>query len=287
MDKRQSEERSRDLFLDELVRGRQARGQSIRQFAQELGVSATFVSLVEAGKKTPGEDLAARWAELLGINPRVFLAWIRSRPREDVQAALQGSAEYRYVLEDPNVQVRVAGFDQIGFEPATPQGKPRRTQEAKSPASTREGVLRVPLIREGSDPSTEPEPLDYVTVQEELLRGERLVRPFAYRLSTQGVLRVFRTLQAGDYAIVSRESGPPDRREIYAVRVRNRIVLGRVMERGSDILLLLSDQGEAEIEALRAEGGKARSLIVGRVVAAIRPLHYSVVKPTGRGSEER
>jgi len=287
MNERQSEERGRDPFLDELVRARQARGQSIRQFAEELGVSATFVSLVEAGKKTPSEDLAARWTELLGINPRVFLAWIRSRPREDVQAALQGSAEYRYIQEDPNVQVRVAGFDQIGFESATPQGKPRRTPEARSPQSASEGVLRVPLIREGVDPSTEPEPLDYVTVQEELLRGERLVRPFAYRLSSQGVMRVFRTLQAGDYAVVSRESGPPDRREIYAVRVRNRIVLGRVMERCSDILLLLSDQGEAEIEALRAEGGKARSLIVGRVVAAIRPLQYSVVKPTSRNSEDR
>ena len=285
MDERQSEERSRDLFLDELVRARQARGQSIRQFAEELGVSATFVSMVEAGRKTPSADTAARWAELLGINRRVFLAWIRSRPREDVQAALQGSAEYRYVQEDPNVQVRVAGFDQIGFETVALQGRPRRTRAAKSPTSAREGVLRVPLVHEGTDPSTEP--LDYVTVQEELLRGERLVRPFAYRLSAQGVLRVFRTLQAGDYAIVSRESGPPDRREIYAVRVRNRIVLSRVMERGPDILLLLSDQGEAEIEAHRAEGGKARPLIVGRVVAAIRPLQYSVVKPTSRNSEDR
>jgi len=285
MNERKSEEPNRDPFLDELVRARQARGQSIRQFAEELGVSATFVSLVEAGKKTPSEDLAARWTELLGINPRVFLAWIRSRPREDVQAALQGSAEYRYVQEDPNVQVRVAGFDQIGFETVAPQGTPRRPQKGKPPAPAREGALRVPLVHEGTDPSTEP--LDYVTVQEELLRGERLVRPFAYRLSAQGVLRVFRTLQAGDYAVVSRESGPPDRREIYAVRVRNRIVLSRIMERGSDILLLLSDQGEAEIEAHRAEGGKARPLIVGRVVAAIRPLQYSVVKPTGRNSEDR
>lgn len=284
MDERQSEERSRDPFLDELVRARQAKGKSIRQFADELGVSANFVSLVEAGRRTPSTETAARWAELLGINPRVFLAWIRSRPREDMQGALQGSAEYRYVQEDPNVQVQVAGFDQIGFEAVALQGRPRRTPAAKSPTSAREGVLRVPLVHEGTDPSTEP--LDYVTVQEELLRGERLVRPFAYRLSAQGVLRVFRTLQAGDYAIVSRESGPPDRREIYAVRVRNRIVLSRVMERGSDILLLLSDQGEAEIKALRAEGGKARSLIVGRVVAAIRPLQYSVVKPTSRGSED-
>jgi hypothetical protein len=68
-------------------------------------------------------------------------------------------------------------------------------------------------------------------------------------------------------------------------RVRNRIVLSRVMERGSGILLLLSDQGEAGIEALRAEGGRARSLIVGRVVAAIRPLQYSVVKAASRDED--
>jgi len=286
MKERQSEERGRDPFLDELVRARQARGQSIRQFAEELGVSATFVSLVEAGKKTPSEDLAARWAELLGISPRVFLAWIRSRPREDVQAALQGSAEYRYVQEDPNVQVRVAGFDQIGFESAASQGKPQRPQKGKSPASAGEGVLRVPLIREGP---THPRSLRRWT----MLPSRRN----CFARAVGPALRLPAFNPGGDARLQDAAGGrlcrcqprirPPDRREIYAVRVRNRIVLSRVMERGSDILLLLSDQGEAEIEALRAEGGKVRSLIVGRVVAAIRPLHYSVVKPTSRNSEDR
>jgi hypothetical protein len=151
---------------------------------------------------------------------------------------------------------------------------------------SKEEVLRVPLFPEGADPGSDPEPLEYVSVQEDLLQGERLVRPFAWRLSPQGVERVFKTLHAGDYAVISREVRQLERDEIYAVKVRNRIILSRVIEKGPDLLLLLSDQGEVEIDALRAEEGRARSLIAGRVVAAIRPLQYSIVKPSG-GREER
>ena len=110
--------------------------------------------------------------------------------------------------------------------------------------------------------------------------------PFAWRLSPRGVERVFKTLHAGDYAVISREARPLERDEIYAVKVRNRIILSRVIERGPDLLLLLSDLGEAEIDALRAEEGRARSLITGKVVAVIRPLQYSIVKPSG-GREGR
>lgn len=108
---------------------------------------------------------------------------------------------------------------------------------------------------------------------------------FAYRLSPRGVERVFKTLHAGDYVVISRDQRPLERDEIYAVKMKDKVVLSRVIEKGSDPLLLLSDAGEAEIEALRAEGGKARSLVVGKVVAAIRPLQYSVVKPSGGGGK--
>jgi hypothetical protein len=81
--------------------------------------------------------------------------------------------------------------------------------------------------------------------------------------------------------VVSRESLPIERNEIYAVRSGERIVLSRIIEKG-DMLLMLSDQGEQGFDALHAEDDKARSLIVGKVVAAIRALQYSVVKPGGR-----
>lgn len=108
-----------------------------------------------------------------------------------------------------------------------------------------------------------------------------MVRPFAYRISSRGMIRAFKTIHPGDYVVISRESRPLEMNEIYAVKVRNRVVLSRVMEKVPDLLLLLSDMGEADIDPLRIEGGRARSWIVGKVVAAIRPLRYSVVKLSG------
>jgi len=87
-------------------------------------------------------------------------------------------------------------------------------------------------------------------------------------------------LHPGDYAVLSRDQRPIEPEEIYAVRVRYQIVLSRVIEKGPS-LLLLSDQGQQEIEVLNAEDGRSRSLIAGKVAAAIRPLQYSVVKPSG------
>jgi transcriptional regulator with XRE-family HTH domain len=271
----------RDPFLSQLISQRHARGLTTRNLARMLDVSPAFVSLVETGQKTPSEEKAEEWAALLDMDPKIFGAWVRSRHRSDPQTMMLGEAEYRYFQSNPNVQVRLAPTDQVWFE-SERAGRPRPGRSALARTMDPGGeALRVPLLPECTDPGSDLEPLEYVTVREELLQGERLVRPFAWRLSPQGVERVFKTLHAGDYAVISREARPLERDEIYAVKVRNRIVLSRVMEKGPDLLLLLSDRGEAEIDALRAEEGRVRSLIAGRVVAAIRPLQYSIVKPSG------
>jgi hypothetical protein len=175
----------------------------------------------------------------------------------------------------------MADMDQIGFESIPFDRTERQVRQLELRLKPQEGLWRVPLVREGTDPDSDEKPLEYVTVQEELLQGERLLRPFAYRLSPQGVLRVSNTLHPGDYAVISREQRPTEPEEIYAVRERNRIVLSRVMEKGPGLLLLMSDQGQGGIDILPSEDGKTKSLIVGRIVAAIRPLQYSVVKPSG------
>ena len=262
-----------DPFLEELINARRAKGWSIRRLAQELDLSPTFVAWVEDGTKKPSEDTARLWAQKLGIDPKKFEAWLRSRQYDNIQEALTGYAEYRYMQDDPNITVRVVDNDQIGFESAQQQ-LPFRSKGSE--------VERVPLLPEGADPDSSPVALDYVAVRRELLRDERLVKPFAYRLSVQSVARVFKTLHAGDYAIVSRDSLPLERSEIYAVRAGKQIALGRVFEKGPGLLLLMSDQGQEEIDIINSEDGRTRSLVVGKVVAAIRPLQYSVVKPGGR-----
>ena len=50
--------------------------------------------------------------------------------------------------------------------------------------------------------AVDPVPPEYITAEEEFLKGERLVKPFAYRLSPQGVMKVSKTLHPGDYPSV-------------------------------------------------------------------------------------
>jgi transcriptional regulator with XRE-family HTH domain len=269
-----------DPFLRDLIGKRNAKGFTTRTLAEKLGVSAAFVSLVENGQKTPSDEVAQEWAKALDVNPNIFAAWARSKRRSDPQNMMLGEAEYRYLQNDPNVQVQMADIDQIGFESIPSDRTELRQRQLELRLEPKEGVLRVPLIPERADPDADPKPLEYVTVQEELLQGERLVRPFAYRLSPQGVLRVSRTLHPGDYAVISREQRSIEPQEIYAVRVRKQIVLSRVIEKGPS-LLLMSDQGQGDIDIVNSEDGKTRSLIVGKVVVAIRALQYSVVKPSG------
>ena len=265
-------EGGKDSFLQELINARRARGWSIRTLAKELGLSPTFVAWVEDGTKKPSVETAGLWAEKLGIDPRRFEGWVQSHKYDVLQEAMSGMAEYRYLQDDPNVTVKIADADQIGFESYLKQ-MPLRSKGSE--------VERVPLISEGKDPDSDPPILDYVAVESELLREERLMRPFAYRLSVEGVSRVFKTLKPGDYAIISREARAPERDEIYAVREGKRIVLSRILEQDHN-LLMFSDQGEDYIRVLQAKGGKASSLVVGKVAVAIRPLQYTVVKPGGR-----
>ena len=254
-----------DPFLEELVAARIKRGWSQQELADEIGVSRSLVAMVETGAKQPTEETARSWARKLGISMRRFEAWMHFQQHDDIQDTLEGIAEYRYMQEDPNVTVKIADTDQIRFESGDQSGS--------------KNAERVPLIPEGKDPDSNPAILDYVTVQKGLLKGERLERPFAYRLSAEGAKRVGRTLKPGDYAIISREAGQLERQEIYAVREPERIVLSRVFEKGPGTLLLMSDRGQEDVYTL--DGGTG-SLIVGKVVAAIRPLQYTVVTPTSK-----
>jgi transcriptional regulator with XRE-family HTH domain len=270
-----------DPFLEELIDARRAKGWTQQKLADELGLSRPYIAMVEIGAKKPSVETARLWAEKLGIDPKKAQGWVHSRRYEEDQDAHTSMAEYRYTQHDPNIQVKVASLDQIGFESNPDSVAESRQRQLPLRPEAKEDVLRVPLIPEGADPEADPKPLEYITVQANLLQGERLLKPFAYRLSPQGVLRVSRTLHPGDYAVISREQRPIEPEEIYAVQVRHRIVLSRIMEKGPGLLLLMSDQGQEGIDIANSEDGKTRSLIVGKVVVAIRPLQYSIVKPSG------
>ena len=131
----------------------------------------------------------------------------------------------------------------------------------------------MPIYSEGTDPaSRNPEIIGQVCPKRGLLPLKaRLVRPFAYRLSGDGVRRVWKTLKEGDTVVITQEPGPVISEEIYAVRHGDKVILSKVLEKGT-ALLLLSDEGQAHIEMLPApRQGGIHTLLAGRVVASIRP----------------
>lgn len=182
---------------------------------------------------------------------------------------------------------------EVPREAVDPEAAERRAQAEAMLAST-EGVarlrerltgdampVRIPIVPEGADPDDESRGLNPrlersaergLRLDAEAVRALRLVRPFAWRLSQEGVHRVRTLLSPGDFVVITREQGPVVPHEVYAVRHERRIVLSLVMWNGAE-LLLLPDVGASDFAVVRV--GPERALvkhIVGHVATVVRGL---------------
>jgi len=270
-----------DQHHERIKRLRLMRGIAVHQLAEMIGISGSYIYLIESGDKIPDEDIARKLARALEDDERLYLAWVRaSKPRKP-QEALSADAEYAAMVQDGTIEVKMVASDQISFEPASP---PVRSPNMRmSDFSAGSDVLRVPIIPIGTDPaSSKVEVLDYVSLQTDVIPAKdrsRIVKPFAYRVTGEAVRRVHRTLQEGDVVVISREPGEVEREEIYAVRFEGRIVLSRIMDKGGAIVLF-SDEGTSDIDVVHSSG--RRSPLAGRVVASIRPYQYTVLTSAPR-----
>jgi len=260
-------------------------GMSVEDLARAADVSAPYLYMIESSqdksRKIPTEEIALRLARALRDDARLYELWLRAASPRTFQDGIAAAAEYEAIVRGANVRVGVASAKQIAFEPVMLESSIMRDQG--SPAPDWEERLRVPVIPEGMDPASEPEPLEFVAVRKELLHEDRLIRPFAYRVSKEGVRRVRRTLQEGDTVIISQDQNFVSRDEIYAIRYGMGIVLSKVLEKGSAMLLLLSDEGQQYVDMIPApQQDGIRTAVAGRVVIAIRPMQYAIVSPSGR-----
>ncbi|MEV5710077.1 helix-turn-helix transcriptional regulator [Actinoallomurus sp. NPDC052274] len=53
---------------------REARGKSVRQLAEEAGISADYLYKIERGAKNPSATATGRLAQALGVQPKKLLA---------------------------------------------------------------------------------------------------------------------------------------------------------------------------------------------------------------------
>jgi transcriptional regulator with XRE-family HTH domain len=292
---------------------RAALGLTVREVALRVGLresSASYLSQIESGSKTPHPALALRLAEALLDDPRIYLAWAATGKRSDpvetaraVQAlaGMLGHPKYAGLVAaagsvarppQPEPEAAAAMLSAAGLEPGTLvraqpllgtreyhhdeiarelPGIPRAPFVAEVP----QAKILVPEIEEGADPGESARSgLDVRAVHriaaDSLAGIEPLVRPFAFLLSSAGVRRVDDVLAAGDLAIVSRKSWPLERFALHAVRLSGHLILSRVLWNGRQ-LLLLPGRDESDFIVLDAPDRTALDrLIAGKLVARVR-----------------
>ena len=253
--------------LGRLIRDRRlAKGLSLAQLAEAVGIGPTSVSLIAAmehGSIPPRRDVAERLAAVLELDREPLLMWADTRmsPRAS-EAALQEREEVETLFSRSYDASRLDGAS-MSF------GDSRASREAEGQDSN-----QIPILPAGADPDRyRRPPLGYLdrTAIERLIRGRaELVRPVAYELSDDDFERLRRVVDPHGrplHALVSRPVPIEiDPREPYAVRFGRGVILAYCAWDGRE-LVVLQAPGHAGFARLKARNQAALSdHVVGQVV---------------------
>ena len=263
--------------LGRLIRERRlAKGLSLAQLAEAVGIGPTSVSLVAAmehGSIPPRLDVAERLAAVLEMDREPLVLWANTRmsPRPS-WIALQEREEVDELLTkvDWNVlqQIPAASW-------AARIGAHRRGDEAAFEDDlSGETPNQIPIFPAGADPDRyRRRPLGYLdrNAIERLIAGRaELIRPIAYMLGDDDFERLRRVAQAQGrplHALVSRPAHLEiDPREPYAIRFDGRVILAYCAWDGRE-LVVLQPPGHTGFARLKARNEDALSdHVVGQVV---------------------
>jgi len=280
---------------------REELGLSLRELARRAGLSASYLSLVENGKRSPDVEAAGALAAALELPAAVRAALLdasrlrrRGTTLEDARratASLGRLEEYfgrpadveRYALAEESVaycrEPGVPSSSSLG----TPGGlyETRERGLASAPCPSRRApeprALRVPLVAELHLPAAgEPADAQLWIDPDVLPGGEPVIRPFAWRLGERGVARLRDVLAPGDVVVLSR-TPPPGRaadlarEDVWLVRPGGPLVLTRVLWKGDRLVLLAPPRGDVEPELVEVcSPSELPAILPAKVVAAIR-----------------
>jgi transcriptional regulator with XRE-family HTH domain len=265
---------------------RTARGMSLQDLAERVGVAPSHVFHVENGDKVPSEELAAEIARVLQDDVDLYRAWARARSRSDFYTAVSSAevlAQYlRDVesqrLEEEKVPEQVAAMmkwerPRVGGGSKAKQPTARLIGARQAAIAPQPARLLVPLLAAGADPGREPassQGVEAIRLDPRALdQSEPLERPFAYALTPATTSRVAGLLPDRGVAIFTRRVLPVVAHEIYAVRHEGRVVLSRAMWNGRE-LLLLPAPGASDFLVLFAESEAAVAALIAGRVAVVR-----------------
>jgi transcriptional regulator with XRE-family HTH domain len=245
----------------------------IREYEARLRTPEVSLEIV-----TPDDIQVESGWEVQQELPDSLRNWLRAEQEEKLPPLAARKSFFEAILPGRGKSEEPAELDTLGAAFSLHEEIPGR---ARSTAQKSEDILNIPLFLEGAHPAdSKAEMLGNLRVNKKVVpqkEVEHLVNPFAWRLSGHGTRRVHRLLRPRDLVVISEDLKKLEFKEIFAVRHQDELVLSHILRKGS-VTLLLSSQGESDIEVL--EGEDPESALVGRVALVIRAWHYAVFSPT-------
>ena len=277
--------------LGRLIRDRRmAKGLSLAQLAEAVGIGPTSVSLVAAmehGSIPPRRDVAERLAAVLELDREPLLMWADTRmtprgsddvlrEREEVET-LFAKAEWQS-LSPPgsshNQGLWAHRADATGDIPDQTADTAARVARRGARGTFDERSNQIPILPAGADPERFRRPprgyLDRIAIERLIGSRAGLVRPVAYELADddfERLRRLARTHGRPRHALVSRARPIEiDPREPYAIRFNGRVILAYCAWDGRE-LVVLQPPGQAGFARLKARRqADLEQHIVGQVV---------------------
>ena len=257
-----------------------AKGLSLAQLAEAIGIGPTSVSLVAAmehGSIPPRRDIAERLAAVLDLDREPLLKWADTRmtPRasedalRDREQLFSGTFMQRLIQPESTLN-----SDSLSEATRALQEKLAHLALLDRQRGTAETPSQIPILPAGADPDRyRRRPLGYLDrVAIERLIGGRaeLIRPVAYQLSDDDFERLRRVTHPHGrplHALVSRPIPIEiDPREPYAIRFGGRVILAYCAWDGREIVVL-QPPGQAGFARLKARRhSDLEQHIVGQVV---------------------
>jgi transcriptional regulator with XRE-family HTH domain len=274
--------------LMRLVRARrEAQDKTVRDLAAELGKSPAYVSMVENGKQAPDPEMMQLLVDVLDIHGPLrtaLLAWAELRRPSDALSSMGAARQLRGAVEElGELDVEHSQLLQMLDREVLRSGRWWRASAPLAEAAamptwveSRRAAHGIPVVPEGMEhsgrgqrPGVETLALD-AKLLSDIPHGSR---PYAWRLSRRGVERVPDVLSAGDYVVIVPVKRARVQRhdDIWVVRLRGEFVLGRLLAKGRQLMLLPppgSHEGYEFVEPARSP--KSRTYVAGRVALAIR-----------------
>jgi transcriptional regulator with XRE-family HTH domain len=258
---------------------RMAKGLSLAQLAEKIGIGPTSVSLVAAmehGDIPPRRDVAQSLAAVLELDPEPLLMWADTRvsPR-----AADDALSDRARLEALFTHLESPWLARGTARPSLPARAGSRDDDfadalAMPIAGSDPALNQIPILPAGADPDRyRRKPLGYLDrlAIERLIAGRaELIRPIAYELSDEDFERLRRVAHPHGrplHALVSRPLPiVVDAREPYAIRFDGRVILAYCAWDGRELVVLQppKHRGFARLKAKRESDLEEH--IVGQVV---------------------